>query len=455
MDTFFQVILSNILIAAALAGAAWAAERWMKRPLLAHLLWLLAFVKLMCPPLLEVETSLLPAQSGTTGTGWIQTAFHFWLQTRTLILVCWLTGSVFVLISSLNHVFRFNQHIRRYAVPAPEEIRRVAEELAPRLKVKKLPRILVTPARLSPLVWWTGGTIRILLPQILLDKMEISKLKWVLAHELAHISRRDHWVRWLEWMAAIVFWWNPLVYLGRDRLRANEEICCDDKVLSTLPVTPRQYASTLLDALEHLVCPEKTPVPVMASAMNSGGYMEQRLKEIVMGRKPIISRFQKIALGTGAAVILPLACLWNQSEASVETIQMAQTQPEIIPLLAETPEPKAQIIPVDYEEAKDTNLILNQLRSDSLRQKGQKRAMEETCRRMLELQMGSVDPTLLPYQEEFKKQLENYLNNPAAQEQLKQYQEQFKNQQEELKKQLEDHLHKLQRQLRQQQDVSI
>lgn len=476
MDTFFQVILSNILIAAALAGAAWTAERWMKRPLLAHLLWLLAFVKLMCPPLLEVETFLLPAQSGTTGTGWTQTAFHFWLQTRTLILVCWLTGSVFVLISSLNHVFRFNQHIRRYATPAPEEIRRVAEELAPRLKVKKLPRILVTPARLSPLVWWTGGTVRILLPQILLDKMEISKLKWVLAHELAHISRRDHWVRWLEWMAAIVFWWNPLVYLGRDRLRANEEICCDDKVLSTLPVTPRQYASTLLDALEHLVCPEKTPVPVMASAMNSGGYMEQRLKEIIMGRKPIISRFQKIALGTGAAVILPLACLWNQSETPVETIQMAQTQPEIIPLLAETPEPKAQIIPVDYVEAKDTNLtleqvdgLLNQLRSGVLRQKGQKRAMEETCRRMLELQMGSVDPTLLPYQEELKKQLENYLNNPAAQEQLKQYQEQFKNQQEqlkkqqqeqlrkqdELKKQLEDHLRKLQRQLRQQQDVSI
>ncbi|MBO6004269.1 MAG: M56 family metallopeptidase, partial [Verrucomicrobia bacterium] len=78
------------------------------------------------------------------------------------------------------------------------------------------------------------------------------QIKWVLAHELAHISRRDHWVRWLEWLTAMIFWWNPLVYLGRNRLRANEEICCDDKVLSTLPVTPRQYASTLLDALEHM-----------------------------------------------------------------------------------------------------------------------------------------------------------------------------------------------------------
>ena len=88
---------------------------------------------------------------------------------------------------------------------------------------------------------------------------------------------------------------------------------------------------------------------------------------------------------------------------------------------------------------------------------------------MLELQMGFSDPTLLPYQEELRKQLENHLNNPATQGQLKQYQEQFRNQQEQLKKQqqeqlrmqeelirkqMEDQLRKLQRQLRRQQYVN-
>ena len=199
MDTFFQVILSNILIAAALAGAAWAVERWLKRPLLAHLLWLLIFVKLLCPPLLEVEAPLL-SQTGTAAVeaSWHSAALQLWAQAQTLILVCWLTGSAFVLISSLTRVFRFNQQISRYSIPAPEDIQRLARELAPRLKVKKLPRILITPARLSPLVWWTGGSVRILLPQILLAKMEPARLKWVLAHELAHISRRDHWIRWLN-----------------------------------------------------------------------------------------------------------------------------------------------------------------------------------------------------------------------------------------------------------------
>ena len=160
MDTFFQVILSNILIAAALAGAAWAVERWLKRPLLAHLLWLLVFVKLLCPPLLEVEAPLL-SQTGTAAAeaNWHSAALQLWAQAQILILVCWLTGSAFVLISSLTRVFRFNRQISRYSTPAPENIQRLTRELAPRLKVKKLPRILITPARLSPLVWWTGRSL--------------------------------------------------------------------------------------------------------------------------------------------------------------------------------------------------------------------------------------------------------------------------------------------------------
>ena len=36
----------------------------------------------------------------------------------------------------------------------------------------------------------------------------------VLAHELAHLRRRDHWVRRLEMVAAVFHWWNPLFWLA-------------------------------------------------------------------------------------------------------------------------------------------------------------------------------------------------------------------------------------------------
>jgi Zn-dependent protease with chaperone function len=30
-------------------------------------------------------------------------------------------------------------------------------------------------------------------------------LRWILAHELGHIKRKDHLVRWLEWLALVAF----------------------------------------------------------------------------------------------------------------------------------------------------------------------------------------------------------------------------------------------------------
>ena len=125
--------------------------------------------------------------------------------------------------------------------------------------MKPVPTIRTTRAQLSPLVWWVGGKVRVVIPQSLFDQMDVQYSQWILAHELAHVCRRDYLVRWLEWLACVVFWWNPLVWWGRLNLRTNEEICCDDLILSSLNPKPRTYAASLLNAIEHLassvICP--------------------------------------------------------------------------------------------------------------------------------------------------------------------------------------------------------
>ena len=78
-----------------------------------------------------------------------------------------------------------------------------------------------------------GGTGPDCHSQGVADERRVQDWQWIVAHELAHVRRRDYLVRWVEWLACVCFWWNPVVWWAQRNLRAMEEICCDDLVLST------------------------------------------------------------------------------------------------------------------------------------------------------------------------------------------------------------------------------
>ena len=49
----------------------------------------------------------------------------------------------------------------------------------------------------------------------------------VLIHELAHLKRRDHWVRRLEAVVLGLDWWNPVAWWARREIEKAEEECCN------------------------------------------------------------------------------------------------------------------------------------------------------------------------------------------------------------------------------------
>src|SRR5262245_43040208 len=59
----FEAVLGNLAVAAALAAVALAAGRWLNRPAVAHVLWLLVLVKLLTPPLVTIPVQCLPART--------------------------------------------------------------------------------------------------------------------------------------------------------------------------------------------------------------------------------------------------------------------------------------------------------------------------------------------------------------------------------------------------------
>ena len=72
-------------------------------------------------------------------------------------------------------------------------------------------------------------------------------MEHVVAHEKAHISRKDHWFKPLGFLLLSVHWFNPLVWLGYVLLCRDIELACDEKVVKNFTNEQKaDYSEALL-----------------------------------------------------------------------------------------------------------------------------------------------------------------------------------------------------------------
>ncbi|QEL19718.1 M56 family metallopeptidase [Limnoglobus roseus] len=335
----FDAIASNLIAAGVLAVAAVACGRWLNRPAVAHVLWLLVLVKLVTPPLFTVPIRVLPpeelhpvvADSGpevivprtavdlpeivirsqaeppsatsetptpAAVTPTVPAAPPFpW---RSVVAVVWLAGIAAWAAFTVVHVRRFAKYLR-FGTAAPDSFAREVADVAARLGLRA-PRVRLLPGEVAPFVWSVGKTT-LYFPHNLLDRLTAEQRATVVAHELAHVWRRDHLVRWLETVTVAVYWWCPLAWLARRELRRLEEDCCDAVVMTIYPGAGPTYASAILDTIDFLATARATPR--FASAMGDVRSLRTRLTRILDGSKPRhLSRTVRVALLAFAVVLL-------------------------------------------------------------------------------------------------------------------------------------------------------
>lgn len=114
---------------------------------------------------------------------------------------------------------------------------------------------------------------------------DLPKEKWdsILAHERAHLARRDHWWKPLGFLLLTVFWFHPLLWLAYILLCRDVELACDEKVIRTLsPEEKQAYSETLLECS----MPRKwiTACPL---AFGETG-VKQRIKAVLHYKKPTL-----------------------------------------------------------------------------------------------------------------------------------------------------------------------
>ena len=218
-----QIGATKLAVSVVLASAVWVVHRRVGRPAISYPLWLLVLVSLLVPavvslPVLPAEPTVPVAapvisspEVGPAGPVSVRsTGPGLGTFTQPALAVVWLLGTAGLFGWTLLQTARFQCTLARASRPAPARLQREAAAIGHDLALARIPEVHTTGARVTPMVWWTGGKVRVLVPAFLLTELSRDEVHAILAHELAHVRRRDHVVRWLEWLACAAFWWNPV-----------------------------------------------------------------------------------------------------------------------------------------------------------------------------------------------------------------------------------------------------
>ena len=114
---------------------------------------------------------------------------------------------------------------------APAELQHKVLELSRRLGVTTPVRLLVSGRVTTPVVLGVFKSV-ILLPASALTGLSPAQLELVLAHELAHVKRRDYLVNLLQNLLETLLFYHPAVWWVSGVVRQEREVCCDDLVTS-------------------------------------------------------------------------------------------------------------------------------------------------------------------------------------------------------------------------------
>ena len=155
----------------------------------------------------------------------------------------------------------------------------------------------------------------VVVPGALLDTLTDPELDQVVAHEQAHVERRDDWANLLQRIIAVPFGLHPAVWLINRWIRRERELAADEWV-ALRTGAPRAYARCLARVAETLAWPE---APRLASgAVGSGGAVARRVAHLLDGRRVRARRPSPWVLGSATVLSAIVAFLLGGSTPAVE-----------------------------------------------------------------------------------------------------------------------------------------
>ena len=158
-----------------------------------------------------------------------------------ILFLLWIAGVVGCLVH-LAYQWRHCVGLKRGARPAAND---ALAELCSRFGIRRVPKLRESGATSAPLL------VGILRPVVVVPSAQVPppELRMMLAHELAHLKRRDLLWGWLPAICQALFFFHPLLWFTRREWLLAQEMACDALALRHSTATPAAYGNMLVDFL--------------------------------------------------------------------------------------------------------------------------------------------------------------------------------------------------------------
>ncbi len=270
------------------------------------MLWLMLAIRLIFPDFVESSLSLIPRAEVFHSDGIVDVqntmignkptvihniqypavdgmavpkgqtnSLHMWLEWAA---IAWIAGMIVFIVYALLKLWRIYSPLQE-AVPLHDSI-------------------WICDAVHSPFIL---GLIK---PRIYLSSsMEKDQIPYVLAHEQAHLQRKDHWWKLLGYLILIVYWFHPLVWISYKLFCTDLELACDEKVIRNMNIEDKKaYSHALVACSAH-------NKRIMAYPLSFGEIgIKQRVRAVLQYKKPA---FWMIVVAAIVCVIVGVCFLTN------------------------------------------------------------------------------------------------------------------------------------------------
>ncbi|MBI4663201.1 MAG: hypothetical protein HY735_30710 [Verrucomicrobia bacterium] len=221
------------------------------------------------------------------------------LSVQAWLIALWLAGIAVLAGYFAWAMIRFGRRVRRHFKVNEASVIALLEE-AKRVVGVRVPVQLVETLETPVPAMFGLVRPRLLMPWRFAESFSAEELRLVFLHELTHLKRRDHVVNWFMFLATLIHWFNPFVWLAFARMRADRELACDEHVLSLSPERQNQdYGQMLIKLLEGL--PRPARLPGLIGIVENTNQLKRRITMIAKFKRParwsVLLALPVIALG--------------------------------------------------------------------------------------------------------------------------------------------------------------